>query len=160
MDTIARNLLARHGDTHRGLVAGNEAWTWHEVVEAARARAAWMAGLRLPGPFHVALLLDNVPEFALAGRGGPTGAVTVGANPTHRGSDLARDLAHTRCQLLVTDRAHLPLVDGLDLGTALGVVSNTNDRVFVVDDPGRQGPSTAPRSTRSPPRSRRIRSAT
>ncbi len=140
MDTIARNLLARHGDTHRGLVAGDEAWTWHEVVEAARARAAWLAGERLPGPFHVAVLLDNVPEFAFwLGAAALTGAVTVGANPTHRGPDLARDLAHTRCQLLVTDRAHLPLVDGLDLGTALGVASRTNDRVFVVDDPGRQG---------------------
>ena len=72
---------------------------------------------RAPGPFHVATLLDNVPEHVLwLGAAALAGAVLVGGNSTHRGADLARDLAHTECQLLVTDRAHLPLVDGLDLG--------------------------------------------
>jgi fatty-acyl-CoA synthase len=138
MDTIAENLLARAGDPHLGLVAGDRSWTWHEVVEASRARAAWLAHHRGPGPFHVALLLDNVPEFAFwLGAAALVGAVTVGANPTHRGSDLARDLAHTRCQLLVTDRAHLPLVEGLDLGADLGVASAANPRLLIVDDPDR-----------------------
>src|ERR1700689_5380450 len=124
MDTIAENLLARAGDPRVGLVAGDRSWTWSEVVEASRARATWLADHRGPGPFHVALLLDNVPEFAFwLGAAALVGAVTVGANPTHRGSDLARDLAHTRCQLLVTDRAHLPLVEGLDLGADLGTVA-------------------------------------
>jgi fatty-acyl-CoA synthase len=141
MDTIADNLLARIGDAHPGLVAGDESWTWHEVVEASRARATWLAAHRAPGPFHLAVLLDNVPEFAFwLGAAALTGAVTVGANPTHRGSDLARDLGHTRCQILVTDRAHLPLVDGLDLGTAIGIVSSTNLRVLVVDDPDQHEP--------------------
>jgi len=141
MDTIAANLLARTGDARPGLVAGDESWTWNEVVEASRARAAWLVAHRGPGPFHVAVLLDNVPEFAFwLGAAALTGAVTVGANPTHRGSDLARDLAHTRCQLLVTDSAHLPLVDGLDLGAALGIVSPTNARVLVVDDPDQHDP--------------------
>ena len=35
MDTIADNLLARTGDAHPGLVAGEASWTWHEVVEAS-----------------------------------------------------------------------------------------------------------------------------
>jgi fatty-acyl-CoA synthase len=141
MDTIADNLLARAGDANPGLVAGDETWTWNEVVEASRARAAWLVTHRAPGPFHVAVLLDNVPEFAFwLGAASLVGAVTVGANPTHRGSDLARDLAHTRCQLLVTDRAHLPLVDGLDLGTALGAASATNARVLIVDDPDQHEP--------------------
>jgi fatty-acyl-CoA synthase len=47
MDTIADRLLARTGDTNPGLVAGDGSWTWDEVVEASRARAAW---LRPTGP--------------------------------------------------------------------------------------------------------------
>jgi len=140
MDTIADRLLARSDDARPGLVAGDEGWTWREVVEASGARAAWLATHRTPGPFHVAVLLDNVPEFAFwLGATALAGAVTVGANPTHRGPDLARDLAHTRCQVLVTDVAHLPLVDGLDLGTALGLVSTANPRVLVVDGPDQRG---------------------
>ena len=139
MDTIASHLLARAGDSNPALVAGDDGWTWDEWVTASRRRAAWMDANRAPGPFHLAVLLDNVPEYVFwLGAAALTGAVTVGANPTHRGPDLARDLAHTRCQLLVTDHAHLPLVDGLDLGPALGVVSATNPKVFVVDDPDRR----------------------
>jgi fatty-acyl-CoA synthase len=136
MDTIAELLGARRGDGRTGLVAGDDAWTWDEVVAAAAARGALLAELRAPGPFHVATLLDNVPEHVLwLGAAALRGAVLVGGNPTHRGADLARDLAHTECQLLVTDRAHLPLVDGLDLGAALGTASPGNPRVLVVDDP-------------------------
>ena len=141
MDTIANHLLARTGDAHLGLVAGGAGWTWDEWVTASRARAAWLVTHRVPGPFHLALLLDNVPEYVFwLGAAALSGAVTVGANPTHRGPDLARDLAHTRCQLLVTDRAHLPLVDGLDLGPALGVVSRANPRVLVMDEPDQHAP--------------------
>jgi fatty-acyl-CoA synthase len=141
MGTIADHLLARAGDMNPGLVAGDAGWTWDEWVTASQARAAWLATNRTPGPFHLAVLLDNVPEYVFwLGAAALTAAVTVGANPTHRGSDLARDLAHTRCQLLVTDRAHLPLVDGLDLGPALGVVSGTSPRVLIVDDPDQHPP--------------------
>jgi fatty-acyl-CoA synthase len=138
MDTIAHHLMARAGDPRRGLVSGDRSWTWAEVVDASAGRAAWLADVRQAGPFHVALLLDNVPDFCFwLGAAALAGAVVVGANPTHRRPELARDLAHTRCQLLVTDTAHLPLVEGLDLGPALGVVARTNRRVAVVDDPDR-----------------------
>ena len=136
MDTIAELLLARASDDHPGLVAGDEAWTWRQVVAASAARGAFLAGHRAPGPFHVATLLDNVPEHVLwLGGAALAGAVLVGGNSTHRGADLARDLAHTQCQLLVTDRAHLPLVEGLDLGAGIGTVSARSPRVVVVDDP-------------------------
>jgi len=136
MDTMAELLRARAGDPRPGLVAGDATWSWAEVVEGAGARASLLAELRAPGAFHVATLLDNVPEHVLwLGAAAAAGAVLVGGNPTHRGADLARDLAHTECQLLVTDRAHLPLVDGLDLGPAIGTVSASSPRVLVVDDP-------------------------
>ncbi|HLN43661.1 MAG TPA: AMP-binding protein [Acidimicrobiales bacterium] len=136
METIAELLLARAGDGRPGMVADDERWTWREVVAAAAARAGLLAERRAPGPFHVATLLDNVAEHVLwLGAAALSGAVVVGGNPTHRGSDLARDLAHTECQLLVTDRAHLPLVEGLDLGAGIGTVSTGSPRMLVVDDP-------------------------
>ena len=136
-DTIAGLLAARAVDEQPGLLWRDRRWSWAEVVSAGRARAALFEGRRRAGPPHVAVLLDNVPEFAWwLGAAAMAGAVVVGANPTHRGPDLARDLAHTRCQLLVTDRAHLPLVEGLDLGPALGVVQQGSDRLVLVDGPG------------------------
>ncbi len=137
VETIAELLLARAGDENIGLVAGTQTWSWDDVVAAGAQRAAWLAELRGPGAFHVGLLLDNVPEFVWwLGAAGLAGAVMVGANPTHRGSDLARDLAHTEVQILVTDRAHLPLIDGLDLGADMGVASASNPRILIIDDPG------------------------
>ncbi len=52
----------------------------------------------------------------------------AGINPTRRGPELARDIAHTDCALLITERAHLPLLAGLRLPVP-------PDRVLVVDDP-------------------------
>ncbi len=136
MTTIADLLLARAGDDSAGLMAGDETFTWSEVLSAARARQCLLEDLLLPGPPHVAVLLGNVPEYVLwIGAAALAGAAVVGANPTHRGRDLARDLSHTACQLLVTDSKHLPLVDGLDLGPAIGKVAADGPRILVVDSP-------------------------
>ena len=136
MDTIAELLLARAGDGRAGMVACDDTWTWRQIVADSAARAALLAERRAPGPFHVATLLDNVPEHVLwLGAAAMAGAVVVGGNSTHRGTDLARDLAHTQCQLLVTDSAHLPLVDGLGLGAGIGTVTTSSPRVVVVDGP-------------------------
>ena len=94
-----------------------------------------MLDRRIDGPFHVGVLLDNCPEYVYALHGAALiGATIVGANSTHRGADLARDLAHTDCQLLITSEQFLPLVEGLDLGPAIGVVRRDNSRVLVVGD--------------------------
>ena len=59
---------------------------------------------RRPGPFHVGVLLDNVPEYLfLLGGAALAGATVVGINPTRRGAELAADIRHTDCQVLVTD---------------------------------------------------------
>jgi fatty-acyl-CoA synthase len=134
-ETVAELVLRRASDTGLGLLTATGSSTHAQVVAAAAARAAWLADRRRPGPFHVALLLDNVAEHVLWLQAAAlAGAVVVGANPTHRGDDLARDLSHTECQLLVTSLGHLPLVDGRDLGDGLGRVSGPGDRVLVVDD--------------------------
>ncbi len=133
-ETIARAVLERADDDHLGLVAGELRLTHAEVVARAAQRAAWLRAQRVDGPFHVAVLLDNVPEFVFwLEAAALVGAVVVGANPTHRGDELARDLMHTECQLLVTESAHLPLVEGARLAPALGTVALDNDRVLVLD---------------------------
>jgi fatty-acyl-CoA synthase len=133
-ETVAGAVLARAGDDRLGLVAGALRLTHAEVVAKAAERGAWLREQRVDGPFHVALLLDNVPEFIYwLEAAALVGAVVVGANPTHRGEELVRDLTHTECQLLVTDSTSLPLVAGTRIGDALGDITAESERVFVVD---------------------------
>lgn len=127
--TVADLLLARAGDERPGLLFEDRRWTWDEHVRASAVRAEWLGAVRGPGPFHVGLLLDNVPEFSfLLGAAALSGATVVGLNPTRRGAALARDVAATDCQLVVTEDRHLPLLEDLDLPVG-------PDRVRNVDDP-------------------------
>ena len=127
MPTIAELVRARAADEHPAILFEDRSWSWAEYVSACAARAALFEDLRRPGPFHVGVLLDNVPEFAMwLGAAAVAGAVVVGINPTRRGSELARDITHTECQLLVTEGGHVPLLDGVDTG--LGP-----DRTFEVE---------------------------
>ncbi|HWF15654.1 MAG TPA: AMP-binding protein [Acidimicrobiales bacterium] len=138
-ETIAGAVLARADDPGLGLWAGDVRLSHTEVVAAAASRGAWLRAGRRPAtnPFHVAVLLDNVPEFVFwLEAAALTGAVVVGANPTHRGDELVRDLSHTECQFLVTDSASLPLLEGARVGHGsggIGVVDADNPRVLVVD---------------------------
>jgi len=133
-ETITDAVLARAGDPRLGLVAGEVRLTHADVVARAAQRAAWLRAGRPDGPFHVALMLDNVPEFVFwLEAAALAGAVVVGANPTHRGDELVRDLTHTQCQFLVTDSTYLPLVAGTSIGDALGTVTSDNPRVLVLD---------------------------
>ena len=133
-ETIIGAVLALADVDGLGLVVNDLRLSHAEVVARAAVRAAWLGANRHDGPFHVAVMLDNVPEFvywleaaALAG------AVVVGANPTHRGDELVRDLDHTECQFLVTDSTYLPLVEGSRIGDTLGEVGRANERVLVLD---------------------------
>ncbi|HEV3130381.1 MAG TPA: AMP-binding protein, partial [Acidimicrobiales bacterium] len=131
MQTIDELIRQRAGDDSVGLTWSDRTWTHRQVVTAQAERAAALASLRRPGPFHVALLLDNVPEYVFwMGAAALAGAVLVGGNPTHRGDELARDLSHTECQLLVTNLEYRALVEGYDLGAALPA-----ERILVIDDP-------------------------
>ncbi|MCZ4119569.1 AMP-binding protein [Streptomyces sp. H39-S7] len=130
--TVAELVRARWKDHRPGLKYRDLVLTHHETAAASAARAALLRDLLPPGAQpHVGVLLDNVPEYPLwLGAAALAGATVVGVNPTRRGPELARDIAHTECALLVTERAHLPLLDGLDWGPSL-----SRDRVLVVDDP-------------------------
>src|SRR5204863_1019999 len=86
---------------------------------------AWLRSLNVGEPFHVGVLLDNVPEFPmLLGAAALSGAVIVGLNPTRRGAELFADIERTDCRLIVTEERYAPEVEGIDLP------------VFVVDRPG------------------------
>ena len=132
MDTVAALLAERAGDAHPGLLFEEQRFSWAEIVDEAVARAQLALSLQRPGPFHVGVLLDNVPEylFWLAGAA-LAGAALVGINPTRRGTELARDIRHTDCQLVVTDHEHVPLLAGLDTGVPA-------DRVLLIDDPSHE----------------------
>jgi fatty-acyl-CoA synthase len=134
MRSMADAWVARAGDESAGLRYEDLEWSWRAVVAEAARRAAWWSGLRTEGPPHVGVLLDNVPEHHFwLGACALSGAVYVGANPTHPGPALASELAFTRCQLLVTDRAHLAQVEGQELGPSIGVAAADNPRVCLVD---------------------------
>ncbi|MGW1746705.1 AMP-binding protein [Streptomyces sp. NPDC002092] len=115
--TVAELVAERWGDHRPGLWCGERVLTHHEVAAGAAARAALLADLLPPGAEpHVGVLLDNTPEYPLwLGAAALAGAAVAGINPTRRGPELARDILHTECRIVLTERTHLPLLGGLDL---------------------------------------------
>ncbi|HVA04968.1 MAG TPA: AMP-binding protein [Acidimicrobiales bacterium] len=130
MTTVVDLVLARAQDDNAGLRFEDASWTWRQVVRQCARRAEMLRALRRDGPFHVGVLLENVPEYLfLLGGAAMAGATVVGINPTRRGAELARDVAHADCQLIVTDSAQASLLDGLDTGVE-------TDRVLLCDESG------------------------
>ena len=83
--TTASLLRDRADDDKVGLRFEDAAWTWREVVRESARRAAMLGALRRSGPFHIGVLLENVPEYLfLAGGAAFAGATIVGINPTRR----------------------------------------------------------------------------
>ncbi len=129
MPVFGDHVKARADDTNLALLFEDDRWTYAEWVQACSARAALFDAMRIDGAPHIGLLLDNVPDFTMwAGAASMCGATIVGVNPTRRGDGLERDVRHTECQLIVTERCHLALLEGLDLGGA-------HERMLVVDEP-------------------------
>ena len=149
-ETIA-DLLLRHAEDDRpGLRSHDRVWTWAEVVRESAARAALARELRIDGPFHVGVLLENVPEFIFwLGGAALAGASVVGINSTRRGEYLEAEARHTECQLIVTDQAGLALLDGLDVGVPrerylLVDTSEYTARVASADDTPVRNPAVGP----------------
>ncbi len=121
---------------------GDRLWTHGEYVEEA-FRWAHLFLLQRPadGPFHVAVLLDNIPEYLFAlGGAALAGATIVGLNHTRRDEHLLRDIEHTDVGLLITEPSHAELLApiagrlgarpvltvGEDLDGALAAVPSTD----------------------------------
>ncbi|HVS67183.1 MAG TPA: AMP-binding protein, partial [Mycobacteriales bacterium] len=110
---IAELVAARAEDDDIALLAGDRSWTWREVVAESATRAAWLTATLDPTkPLNVGLLLDNTPDFVFTLFGAAlAGACVVGINSTRRGAELQRDIDHTDCQLVLTDRRLAELLD-------------------------------------------------
>jgi fatty-acyl-CoA synthase len=126
--TTAAELVRRQADNdHRALLFEGNEWTWRQVVAEAVRRAALLEELRDEGPFHVGVLLENTDEYLfLLGGAAVAGAVVIGLNPTRRGEELARDIRHTDCRLVITDSTQRAQLDGLDLGLGPGRILATD----------------------------------
>ncbi|SED30654.1 AMP-binding protein [Streptomyces sp. TLI_105] len=128
-DTVAELVRRQWGDHRTGLRDEHHTLTHHQVAAGAAARAALLVDLMPPVPRsepHLGILLDNTPEYPLwLSAAALAGAAVAGINPTRRGPELARDILHTECRVLVTQRAHLPLLDGLALPGLRILVTDT-----------------------------------
>ncbi|WP_030852259.1 AMP-binding protein [Streptomyces sp. NRRL F-4474] len=119
-ETVAELIARQWGDHRPGLMhqdTERHVLTHHRTAQEAAARAALLVDL-MPADAepHLGVLLDNTPEFPFwLGAAALAGAAVAGINPTRRGPELARDILHTDCRLLITEPAHLPLLRGLDL---------------------------------------------
>ena len=132
-DDIATMLLDRLGDEHLGLRTRDRDWTWDEVVRESAARGQLAQAMRCDGPFHIGVLLENVPDFLFWLGGAALAAATiVGINPTRGAAELAAEIRHAYCQMIVTDTAGMDRLRRLDLGLEA-------DRFLIIDDPGYAG---------------------
>jgi fatty-acyl-CoA synthase len=150
---VAIDLIGAHGlgdvlrlraaspDAGRPFVLFEDTRLSYADVHAEACRYANLfLGLRDAGkPLHVGLLLENRPEFVFAELGTAlAGGVMVGLNPTRRGPHLARDVAHSDCQIVVTEAKLAPL-----LAEALATPDAPRPRVLVAtrwDDTPAPGP--------------------
>lgn len=128
MTTICELIKSRANDGNTALLFEDQSWTYIEFVQACVVRANYLLDNRVEGPFHVGILLDNIPEYPMwLGAAALAGAVIVGINPTRRGADLARDINHTDCQVIITEQRHHAELADLDLKVPA-------HRVFNVDN--------------------------
>ncbi|MFJ6796525.1 AMP-binding protein [Streptomyces sp. NPDC091268] len=127
--TVAELIARPWGDHRPGLAFEETVLSHHRTAQEAAARAALLVDLLPPGAQpHIGVLLDNTPEFPFwLGAAALAGAAVAGINPTRRGPELARDILHTECRILVTERAHLPLLAGLDLPGVRILVTGTEE---------------------------------
>jgi fatty-acyl-CoA synthase len=108
METVADIFLARGADCRPALHFEDRSWSGAELVAECATRAHYLLARRAPGPFHVGLLLDNIPEYVFwVGACALAGASFVALNSTRKGANLARDITPYRVSV-PGDRSPLP----------------------------------------------------
>jgi fatty-acyl-CoA synthase len=115
--TLAELLDRRRHDTGGGIAFDDQRWSWEEVVaESERYGAAIDAAIGT-GVRHVGVLMENSPTYLFSLFGAALAGVTVvGLNTTRRGAELQRDVLHTDCSLVLTNRSLAPLLRDVELG--------------------------------------------
>jgi fatty-acyl-CoA synthase len=90
-------------------------WTHAEYfAECCRWANLLLAHETEAKPLHLAVLLDNGPEYLFAfGAAALAGGAVVGVNHTRGGEQLLHDVTHTDCVAFVHDPRHAALVDGV-----------------------------------------------
>ncbi|WP_420436769.1 AMP-binding protein [Candidatus Poriferisocius sp.] len=127
LPTVRELVLSRADDDSLAMLFEDEQHTYREFTAGCIARAHLLLDRWGEGPFHVGALLDNGPEYSmLLGGAAVAGAAVVGINPTRQGVELARDITHADCGVIITESRHLGLLEGLDLGAANGRVLDTD----------------------------------
>ena len=134
--TFADHVRARADDDNVAIRFEEISLTYRQWCVQVAARAAlWrkvLAQRPRDTPPHIGVLLDNTPEFTMwLGVAAVTGSVVVGINPTRRGAELARDIVHAACQIVITEEHQTALLDGLDLGDANGSVLVTESQNYL-----------------------------
>ena len=127
--TIAAAMRARAADSADRcfLRAGDATWSFGDTHrEASRFANLFLSERDSNRPFHVGVLMDNLPEFVFAELGAAlAGAALVGLNPTRTGSALARDVEYADCQLVLVEARYAD-----QLREAVGAAAGL--RVFTV----------------------------
>ncbi|HZQ32985.1 MAG TPA: fatty-acid--CoA ligase FadD1 [Mycobacterium sp.] len=141
-ETVQQLLRTREDDDSVAVKYEGRQWTWREHLREASAQAAALLAIADPQrPVHVGTLLGNTPDMltqmAAVGLGG---YVVCGINTTRRGEALLSDMRRADCQILVTDAAHRPLLDGLDLSGIRLLDTSSDEWRQLVDSAGELRP--------------------
>ena len=116
----------RRNDDKVALKFEDQSWTYRQWIQASQVRAALFERWAQAGPTHIGILLDNVPDFCFWTTACLiTGNTMVGLNSTRAASAIETDIAHTDCQMVITESRYLDLVKGSSL--------YKQGRVLVVD---------------------------
>jgi len=104
-------------------------WTHRDFLNESARWANLFLSRRRPGrPFHIGVLLDNIPEYLFAfGGAARAGAAIVGVNHTRRGVHLLHDVEHTGCQLVITEPRHAELIDPVRQRLGVSVLTVGDD---------------------------------
>jgi fatty-acyl-CoA synthase len=105
-------------------------WTYADTYREACRFANLFLELRdASRPFHVGVLMDNLPAFVFAEFGcALAGATLVGLNPTRTGAFLARDVGYSDCQIVVVEDRYAD-----QLRTALETDPTSHTTVLVAE---------------------------
>jgi fatty-acyl-CoA synthase len=103
-------------------------WRYAEAFrEACRYANLFLLLRKEDRPFHIGVLMDNVPPFLFAELGcALAGAVLVGLNPTRSGAPLARDIEYANCQMVLVEPRYSAQLQG-----SLAFLLSASVEVFV-----------------------------